>query len=129
MEYNISTEISNIKIITERVNFIRREANLNQEQLAAKLHISQPAVSKYLKDRIPPADILLKLANLGGTTIEWILTGQKRHFYAEEHIHVKEKDSPYSVDIDIQLAHKIALLEPKAKQAVKSLIDLLLKKS
>lgn len=126
MEYNISIEISNIKTITERVNFIRRQANLNQEQLAAKLHISQPAVSKYLKDRIPPADILLKLADLGGTTIEWILTGQKRHFYAEENMRVKEKDSSYFIDIDIQLAHKIALLTPKAKQTVKNLIDLLL---
>lgn len=125
MEYNISIEISNIKTITERVDFIRRQKNLNQEQLALKLNISQPAVSKYLKDRIPPADILLKLANLGETTVEWILTGQKRHFYAEESMRVKEKESPYSVDVDIQLAHKIAQLKPKARQTIKSLIEIL----
>ena len=129
MEYNISIEISNIKKITERIDFIRLQKNLNQEQLAAKLNISQPAVSKYLKERIPPADILLKLANLGETTVEWILTGQKRHFYAEESMRVKEKESPYSVDADIQLAHKIALLKPKAKQTIKNLIEILYKEN
>jgi len=125
MEYNISIEISNINTITERIDFIRRQKNLNQEQLAERLKISQPAVSKYLKDRIPPADILLKLATLGETTIEWILTGKKRHFYADETLRVKEKESPYSVDADILLAQKIAILQPKAKQTIKNLIEIL----
>ena len=127
MEYNISIKISNIQAITERVDFIRRQNNLNQEQLADKLDISQPAVSKYLKDRIPPADILLKLANLGGTTVEWILTGEKRHFYADEAMRIKEKESPYTVDTDIQLAYKIAKLKPKARQTIKNLIEILYK--
>jgi len=127
MEYNISIKISDIKIITERVDFIRRQKNLNQEQLAAKLNISQPAVSKYLKDRIPPADILLKLANLGGTTVEWILTGEKRHFYMDEAMQIKEKDNPYTVDTDIHLAYKIARLKPKARQSIKNLIEILYK--
>jgi len=125
MEYNISIEISNIRIITERVDFIRRQNDLNQEQLAAKLKISQPAVSKYLKDRLPPADILLKIARLGSTTVEWILTGEKSHFYSDEALHIKEKENPYTVDTDIQLAHKIARLTPKAKQTIKNLIEIL----
>jgi transcriptional regulator with XRE-family HTH domain len=128
MEYNISIEISN-KSITERIDFIRRQNNLNQEQLAAKLNISQPAVSKYLKDRIPPADILLKIANIGETTVEWILTGEKRHFYMNKTMHIKEKDSSYTVDTDIQLAYKIAKLKPKAKQTIKNLIEILYKEN
>ena len=129
MEYNISIEISNIKIIIERIDYIRRQNNLNQEQLAAKLNISQPAVSKYLKDRIPPADILLKLANLGGTTVEWILTGEKKHFYVDDTMYIKEKEKSYMVDTDIQLAFKIARLKPKAKQTIKNLIDMLYKEN
>jgi hypothetical protein len=42
------------------------------------LGITQPAVSKYLKDRIPPPLVLLKLARASRTTIEWILTGIRK---------------------------------------------------
>jgi len=124
MEYNISIEISHIKNITERIDYIRRQNNLNQEQLAAQLHISQPAVSKYLKNRVPPADILLKLADLGSTTIEWILTGKKNHFYTAETLQVADPKSPYHIDSDIKLAQRIARLKPAARQVIKNLIDL-----
>jgi transcriptional regulator with XRE-family HTH domain len=127
MEYNISNKISDIKTIAERIDYIRRQNDLNQEQLAARLDISQPAVSKYLKERIPPADILLKLATLGGTTMEWILTGQKKHFFAEEGLRVKDTESAYMLDTDIQLAYKIARLKPKARQTLKNLIDIVYK--
>ena len=114
MEYNISIEISHIKNISERINYIRRQNNLNQLFLV-----------KYLKERIPPADILLKLAHLGGTTIEWILTGEKRHFYAPETIHVADQESSYRVDSDIQLAQKIARLKPSARQVIENLIEMI----
>jgi transcriptional regulator with XRE-family HTH domain len=127
MEYNISNKISNIKTIAERIDFIRRQNDLNQEQLAARLDISQPAVSKYLKERIPPADILLKMAALGGTTVEWILTGQKKHFYSTETLQVKDNENSYMQDMDIQLAYKIARLKPKARQTLKNLVDILYK--
>lgn len=123
MEYNISNEINSIQKIISRINLIRVQNNLNQQQLAQKLGISQPAVSKYLKDRIPPSDILLKLAKLGGTTIEWLLTGRKNHFVIENKI--MENQGNYSVDMDIQLAKKIAQLEPDAKKTLIKLIDLL----
>jgi len=129
MKYSISNKISDIKIISERLDYIRREQGLNQEQLAAHLGISQPAVSKYLKERMPPADILLKVAELGGTTVEWILTGQKKHFYSAESLQVKEKDASYLLDADIQLARKIARLKPRARQSISSLIDLLCKET
>jgi len=52
------------------------DLDLNQKQFAKKLGITQPMVSKYEKgETIPPAQILLKIAKLGETTIEGILEG------------------------------------------------------
>ena len=61
--------------INKRINLLMKKLGLNQKGLADLLNITQPAVSKYLRDRIPPPLILLKLARAGQTTIEWILTG------------------------------------------------------
>ena len=52
------------------------DLDLNQKQFAKKLGITQPMVSKYEKgETIPPAQILLKIAKLGKTTMENILEG------------------------------------------------------
>ncbi len=52
------------------------DLDLNQKQFAKKLGITQPMVSIYEKGEIiPPAQILLKIAKLGKTTIEGILEG------------------------------------------------------
>ena len=48
---------------------------LTQQDMAALLGISQPAVSLYLRGRIPPAEILLKLAEISREKMEWLLTG------------------------------------------------------
>jgi transcriptional regulator with XRE-family HTH domain len=126
MEYNFSNEISGVAEITGRIDSIRRQIGMNQEQLAAALGISQPAVSKYLKNRIPPGDILLKLAGLSNTTIEWILTGKKNYFFQDKIIVVSDQEEEYSVDNDLLLARKIAGLNPKTREVVRNLIDLLL---
>jgi transcriptional regulator with XRE-family HTH domain len=48
---------------------------LNQQELAQLLDVCQPAISLYLRGRIPPAEILLKMAQLGNTTVDWLLIG------------------------------------------------------
>lgn len=126
MEYTTSNEISLIEEIAGRINFIRQQNNLTQGQLALKLAISQPAVSKYLKERIPPADVLHNLAKLGQTTIEWILTGEKHYFYEGGNARVKDSEEVYSADADVVLARKIAILPTKAKKIINEMIDLLL---
>ena len=126
MKYNTSNEILHIKEIAGRISFIRRQNNLTQEQLAQELGISQPAVSKYLSERIPPADVLYNLAKLGKTTIEWILSGEKRYFYEDSQSSVKDNEAAYSADADIILARKIALLPLEAKKTISEMIDLLL---
>ena len=68
--YNTNEEIS------KRINKIMFELGINQNQLAKILNTSQPAVSKYLKGRVPPSAVLLQLSKLSGKSIEWLLTGK-----------------------------------------------------
>ncbi|MBN2424389.1 MAG: helix-turn-helix transcriptional regulator [Calditrichaceae bacterium] len=107
--------------ITQRIDLVRREKGLTQEQFAAELGISQPAVSYYLKERIPPAEIMLKIANLGNTTIEWILTGQKNYLKHKKADAVNEPGDSY--DAELLLVRKIAGLPAELRSALNVLID------
>lgn len=60
----------------KRIKEIRKKAGLRQWQLASILGTTQSAVHKYEHGVIPEPRRLIKLAHLGNTTIEWILTGQ-----------------------------------------------------
>lgn len=111
----------NISEISQRIDIIRRQKGWTQEQLASALALSQPAVSKYLKERIPPAETLLRLAQIGNTTMEWILTGQKSYFYQDHEQQVSEKKESY--DADILLSRKIAALPAELRKAVMTIID------
>lgn len=76
-----------------RIREIMKQAGLTQKELADYLNISQPAVSLYLQGRVPPAAVLLKLAQLGNSSIEWILTGRRKPAVPE--MKVGEPPSPY----------------------------------
>jgi transcriptional regulator with XRE-family HTH domain len=109
--------------ITARIDLIRREKGLTQEQFAAELGISQPAVSYYLKERIPPADIILKIAGLGQTTVEWILTGQKSYLMGTPKGEIHEPQECY--DADMILAKRIAALPAEVRKSIQVILDFL----
>jgi len=111
----------NPKEVSRRIDWIRRQNNLTQEQLASILKISQPAVSKYLRERIPPAEALLRIAELGSTTIEWILTGRKSYFYSGENETISEPAPAY--DAEWNLSRKVATLPAELRQALHAIID------
>ena len=123
MLYNIPN-ISSKDDILKRIKFIFHSSGLNQSRFAKQLNISQAAVSKYLNERIPPPDILLKIAYLGNTTIEWLLTG-KINIHSEENL-VQDKIGDYKTKIQENLAGKIAKLEPPLKVALETVIDKLI---
>jgi len=70
--------------IAGRIEQIMIENSLNQEKFARLLDVTQPAVSNYLKGRIPPPQVLLRISELSGKSIEWILTGSVRTGRIEE---------------------------------------------
>lgn len=54
------------------------DLDMTQKQFAKKLGVTQPMISKYEKGEIiPPAEILLKIAKLGKTTVEKLLEGEE----------------------------------------------------
>jgi transcriptional regulator with XRE-family HTH domain len=107
--------------ITQRIDLLRKEKGWSQEAFAAELDISQAAVSYYLKERIPPADILLKMARLGNTTMEWLLTGEKSYLISKDIDQVHDPSETY--DADLSLVRKIAALPPEIRSSLSVLID------
>ena len=69
--------VSDGQKVAMRIQRLMKALNLNQQQLADQLGITQPAISKYLQGRIPPADVLYNLAKMSQVTMEWILTGSE----------------------------------------------------
>ena len=109
--------------VSKRINFIMFELGVNQNQLAKKLNITQPAISKYLKGRIPPPLVLLHLAKLSGKSIEWFLTGEnERNFPPKK---VSEDTASYIVEKSFE--EKIYMLPVNIKNNIENLIDSILK--
>lgn len=60
----------------ERIQVLRKENALTQAQLAEKINISLPQIVRYeTKNVQPPADVLKRLANVFGTSIDFIVNG------------------------------------------------------
>jgi transcriptional regulator with XRE-family HTH domain len=105
------------KKVSERIDAVMQELSLNQKQLAGKLGITQPAVSMYLSDRVPPAHILLNLAQLSGRTMEWFLTGNVDTMI----YNVSEPKTTYGDRL--KLEKKISLLPKEIYKRLESLVD------
>ena len=58
-----------------RIREIRLGAKLRQWELAKLLGTTQSAVHKYEHGVVPEPRRLIELARIGGTSIEWVLTG------------------------------------------------------
>lgn len=66
--------------ISKNIKVLRQERNITQEQLAEMLHISRQAVSSWENDRTQPdVDMLEKLSEIFGVSIEEIIYGKKRN--------------------------------------------------
>jgi transcriptional regulator with XRE-family HTH domain len=111
----------NQKEIAERISYLRQVLRINQSEMAILLGVTQPAISKYLNDRVPPPFALLKLARAAGTSIEWILTGVSQDKGVPT---VAEPDEPYILEENIQ--KKIVRLPKDIQKDLETLIDSIL---
>ncbi len=60
----------------QRIQELRKKAHLSQSELAAKIEISYPQMSRYeIKDVQPPADVLKRLADVFGVSIDYLVNG------------------------------------------------------
>ncbi len=73
--------MDSVEKICNRIQIIQTILGLNQDDFAKKLNVSQQAISRYLKDRIPKLEILSKIIDLAREageneiTIDWVLNG------------------------------------------------------
>lgn len=60
----------------KRLDEIMQKANYSNSQLTRELNVSKNAIGNYKNNQIPNAVILLKMSQLLGTTMEYLLTGK-----------------------------------------------------
>ncbi len=108
--------------VAERIKHIVEASGLTQRELADALGISQPAVSQYLRGRMPQADVLYRLAKLGNCSMEWLLTGEQPGHQSNE---VKEPAPPYGTAG--KLLRTWEKLSPESQQVVLAVMDELLR--
>jgi transcriptional regulator with XRE-family HTH domain len=59
-----------------RIKQLRTKAGLHQWQLAELIGSTQPSVHMYERGVLPKPKRLLQIARIGGTTVEWVMTGR-----------------------------------------------------
>jgi len=69
----------NEKAIVGRVRFLREQyaGSRGRSKLARALGISASTYSYYENNRVPPIEVLLKICEVTGADLEWLLTGKK----------------------------------------------------
>ena len=60
--------------VGERIRQIRAERTL--DEFAKELGVKNPTVYRYETDRIPDAETLVHIADLGTVSVDWLLTGK-----------------------------------------------------
>jgi transcriptional regulator with XRE-family HTH domain len=60
----------------KRIQELRKQAGLSQTELASKIGVSYPQMSRYeVKGVQPPADVLKRLADVLNTSVDYLVSG------------------------------------------------------
>lgn len=63
------------QIVAKNITSLRTSMNLTQAQLGEKLNYSDKSVSKWERgDSVPDVFVLKKIADMGGVTVDWMLS-------------------------------------------------------
>jgi transcriptional regulator with XRE-family HTH domain len=62
--------------VGERIRRIRQQLDLTQSEFSKKLGVIQVSVARYEAGRVPRAQVLEKIARIGGVTTSWLLHGE-----------------------------------------------------
>jgi|SRR5450755_3747015 transcriptional regulator with XRE-family HTH domain len=64
--------------MADRIQLLRKQAGLTQIELAGKIGVSKSQFIRYeSKDVQPPANIINKLADVLGTSVDFLISGDK----------------------------------------------------
>lgn len=68
--------VSPLETMGERIQQLRKNSGITQADLAKKIAISHTQMARYeIKNIYPPADVLKNLADVFGTTIDFLVMG------------------------------------------------------
>jgi transcriptional regulator with XRE-family HTH domain len=62
--------------VGDRIRQVRRRLGLTQAEFAKRLGVIQVSMARYEAGRVPRADVLERMARLGGVTLSWVLRGE-----------------------------------------------------
>lgn len=98
----------------QRIQELRKKANLSQNDLAAKIEVSYPQMSRYeIKGVQPPADVLKRLADVFKVSIDYLVNGS-----------LEEKAESSLSDIELlQQFKEVEKMSEHDKNTIKELID------
>ena len=100
--------------IGKQIQELRKTNSLNQSQLADKIGVSLTQLQRYENKGVqPPADVLKKLSNVFGTSIDFLVNGDTNE---------KAKASLKDNDLLVQFK-QVENLDDEDKSVVKRLID------
>ena len=98
----------------KRIADLRKNAELSQTELAKKIDISYTQMSRYeIKGVQPPADVLKKLADVFGVSIDYMVSGN-----SEEKAKATLKDTKL-----LSMFKAVENMDEKDKGIVSELID------
>ncbi len=98
----------------QRIQELRKKAKLSQGDLASKIDISYPQMSRYeIKEVQPPADVLKRLADVFGVSIDYLVNGSLND-KAENTIDDNEL---------LQQFKEVELMNEDDRSTIKKLID------
>lgn len=81
--------------IGQRIAKLRRNLDLTQEQLSEKIEVSRQTISKWEQDIIlPPTNRLIKLSNVLGASVDYLLTGKEDI----KKLEVKKTEGSFEID-------------------------------
>lgn len=87
------------KNISERIQLLRKQKGLSQNELAIKVDISKAQMSRYIsKDVQPPADVLKKMADVLGVSVDFLLSGDTDQKAIENLTHIEVLQQYKEVD-------------------------------
>lgn len=92
-------ETMEAKTISERIQLLRKQNGLSQNELANLVGISKAQMSRYIsKDVQPPADILKKMADTLSISVDFLLSGDTNQKAFDNLTHVEVLQQYKEVD-------------------------------
>jgi transcriptional regulator with XRE-family HTH domain len=107
------------KEIGQRLKLVREKKDLSQADLGDKLGIQYQHVSKYERgESVPTWEYLIKLNEIYGVNINWLLTGNGIPFLSGEYPIIEDTEKQTIRDKDSTIDEIVAVLEKDAELKV-----------